>query len=80
MEKHVSGNWSFFTGTDSLDAAERAITKKLASKPRAAPHPLQRDSARRRRGVLRKWLITQRAWSTSLPIGSTLLADEQIRP
>ena len=62
MEKHVSGNWSFFTGTDSLDAAQRAITKKLASKATSRAYlTLQKDFARMTvTEFVRKWLVTQR--------------------
>ena len=62
IEKHASGTWSLFTGTESLDAAERAITKKLASKATSRAYILlQRDSARSTVAeFVRKWLITQR--------------------
>ncbi len=62
IEKHVSGNWSFFTGTDSLDAAERAITTKLALKARSRAYILlQKDEARKTVAeFVRNWLVTQR--------------------
>lgn len=48
MEKNASGTWSIFTGTDSLDATQRAITTKLALKARSRAYILlQKDEARK---------------------------------
>lgn len=62
MEKNVSGTWSMFTGTESLDATERAITQKLAIKSRSQAYiTLQRDFARKTVAeFVRKWLVTQK--------------------
>ena len=62
MEKNVSGTWSMFTGTQSLDATERALTQKLAIKSRSRAYiTLQRDEARKTVAeFVRKWLITQK--------------------
>ena len=64
MEKNVSGTWSMFTGTQSLDATERALTQKLAIKSRSRAYiTLQRDEARKTVAeFVRKWLITQRPY------------------
>lgn len=64
MEKHASGTWSFFTGTGALDEAQRAITKKLASKATSRAYLLlQRDYARKTVAeFVRKWLLTQERW------------------
>ena len=64
IEKNVSGGWSFFTGTESLDAAERAVTTKLALKARSAAYiTLQREYARKTVAeFVRKWLVTQKQY------------------
>jgi hypothetical protein len=62
MEKNVSGTWSMFTGTESLDATQRAVTQKLAIKSRSRAYVLlQRDFARKTVAeFVRKWLVTQK--------------------
>ena len=70
MEKHVSGNWSFFTGTESLDAAQRAITKKLASKATSRAYLTAAEATWRERpsrSSCAKWLITQRGMEHVAP-------------
>ena len=64
IEKHASGTWSFFTGTESLDRAERAVTAKLASKATSRAYILlQRDHARQTVAeFVQKWLVTQEAF------------------
>jgi hypothetical protein len=64
MEKNTSGTWSLFTGTQSLDATERAITTKLALKARSRAYILlQRDEARKTVAeFVRKWLVTQKQY------------------
>lgn len=62
LEKNAYGTWSIFTGTDSLDATQRAITTKLALKARSHAYiTLQRDYARKTVAeFVRKWLVTQK--------------------
>jgi hypothetical protein len=64
MEKNAFGTWSIFTGTDSLDATQRAITTKLALKARSRAYiTLQRDYARQTVAeFVRKWLVTQKQY------------------
>jgi hypothetical protein len=81
MEKNASGTWSLLTGTQSLDAAERALTQKLAIKSRSAAYiQLQRDSARATVAeFVRKWLVTQTQYQHVDPDRvHVFFADEQI--
>jgi hypothetical protein len=81
IEKHVSGNWSFFTGTESLDAAERAITTKLALKARSPAYLLlQKEEARKTVAeFVRKWLVTQKQFEDVDPDRvHVFFADEAI--
>ncbi len=81
MEKNVSGTWSLFTGTQSLDAAERAITQKLAIKARSRAYvTLQRDEARKTVAeFVRKWLLTQKQYERIDPDRvHVFFADEAI--
>lgn len=81
MEKHASGTWSFLTGTESLDAAQRAITRKLALKARSRAYlTLQREFARKTVAeFVRKWLITQKRYENVDPDRvHVFFADEAI--
>lgn len=81
MEKNVSGTWSMFTGTDSLDATQRAITQKLAIKSRSRAYmKLQRDFARKTVAeFVRKWLVTQKQFEDIDPDRvHVFFADEAI--